>query len=245
MALQFLVDGLAMLAIMSSVSGVAAACTREGLFAASQSYILAQASGSISALNLSTSFSYQENNKPIDIKRGMLLQPLKIDLNRSTADTAACASYTLLISSSGPKPYILSPPQPAPSSLTPKKTLGYLQKENWWPLNTTQQAGVTRELLKKYGDAYLDMWTDPKAADSISWGKECERVEGSQYTNPCGKSLPRGGSKTNNGNRRYVIDETLGSVDVLCSFDSLGSLPDSHEIRVEGGTVRYVHTVTV
>lgn len=108
MALQFLVDGLAMLAIMSSVSGVAAACTREGLFAASQSYILAQASGSISALNLSTSFSYQENNKPIDIKRGMLLQPLKIDLNRSTADTAACASYTLLISSSGPKPYVLA-----------------------------------------------------------------------------------------------------------------------------------------
>lgn len=31
--------------------------------------------------------------------------------------------------------------------------------------------------------------------------------------------------------RRYVIDETLGSVDVLCQFDSLGAWPDSHEIR--------------
>jgi hypothetical protein len=45
--------------------------------------------------------------------------------------------------------------------------------------------------------------------------------------------------------RRYVIDEMLGSVDVLCNFESLGQMPDSHEIRVEGGKVKYVHTVTV
>ena len=48
-----------------------------------------------------------------------------------------------------------------------------------------------------------------------------------------------------NGMRRYVIDEVTGSVDVLCQFDSLAAWPDSHEIRVEGGKVRYVHTVTV
>jgi hypothetical protein len=264
MALQFLIMVLTLLAIPLSIPGAAADCTREGLFTAVQSYILAQTSGSLRPLNLSSNLSYQENNKPLDIKRGVLLQPLKIDLNRSTADTVACASYTLLISSSGPKPYILATQIRHVGNDTSaiavidtiaattgslffdaKKTLGYIQKENWSPLNTTQRTGVSRELLKKYGDAYLDMWTDPKAADSISWGKECERVEGSQYTNPCGKSLPRGGSQTNNGNRRYVIDETIGSVDVLCSFDSLGSLPDSHEIRVEGGTVRYVHTVTV
>ena len=89
------------------------------------------------------------------------------------------------------------------------------------------------------------MWTDAKAADNIPWGTDCERVEGSQYTRPCGKSLPRGGSKKNNGNRRYVIDETVGSVDVLCSFDSLGNYPDTHEIRVIDGKLKYVHTITV
>jgi hypothetical protein len=63
--------------------------------------------------------------------------------------------------------------------------------------------------------------------------------------NPCGKSLPRGGSAKANGMRRYVIDEVTGSVDVLCQFDSLGAWPDSHEIRVVDGKVKYVHTVTV
>jgi len=65
------------------------------------------------------------------------------------------------------------------------------------------------------------------------------------YTNPCGASLPHGGSQKANGMRRYVIDESIGSVQVSCQFDSLGAWPDSHEIRVEGGKVRYVHTVTV
>ena len=46
------------------------------------------------------------------------------------------------------------------------------------------------------------------------------------------------------GLARYVIDETIGSVDVLCQFDSLGTMPDSHEIRVIDGKVKYVHTIT-
>lgn len=44
---------------------------------------------------------------------------------------------------------------------------------------------------------------------------------------------------------RYVIDESVGSVEVMCSFDSLGNLPDTHEIRVIDGKVKYVHTITV
>ena len=43
----------------------------------------------------------------------------------------------------------------------------------------------------------------------------------------------------------YVVDEVLGSVDVLSSFDSLGPWPDSHEVKVDGGEVRYVYRVTV
>jgi hypothetical protein len=37
----------------------------------------------------------------------------------------------------------------------------------------------------------------------------------------------------------------VGSVDILCSFDSIGNYPDSHEFRLEGGKIKYVHTVTV
>ncbi|KAI1463155.1 uncharacterized protein F4812DRAFT_447823 [Daldinia caldariorum] len=253
---------LSILAITTTVV-VSAECTREGLLAAANSYIAAQTSGSIDGLKLSaTNFTYQLNNKVADIKTGVLSQPLKIDLNRSTADTVACASYTMLISASGSKPYVISTQIRHPDNDTgtislidtvaattgalffnAPKTLGYIQKENWGTLEEGQR--VDRQELKRVGDAYLDMWTDAKAADSIPWGTDCERVEGSQLTRPCGATLPRGGSQRPNGNRRYVIDETVGSVDVLCSFDSLGNMPDSHEVRVEGGKVKYVHTVTV
>ncbi|KAI1358333.1 hypothetical protein F5Y08DRAFT_322061 [Xylaria arbuscula] len=240
-----------------------AECTREGLLAAASSYLAAQTSGSIANLQLSaTNFTYQQNNKIADIKAGVLSQPLKIDLNRTTVDTVACASYTMLISSTGPKPYVVSTQLRHADGdvgtitmidsivattgalfFNAAQTLSYIQKENWGTLDESQRANRTE--LKRVGDAYLDMWTDARAADSIPWGTDCERVEGSALTKPCGASLPRGGSAKNNGNRRYVIDETVGSVDVLCSFDSLGSLPDSHEIRLEGGKVKYVHTVTV
>lgn len=58
-----------------------------------------------------------------------------------------------------------------------KKTLGYIQKEDWSEIAEGQRP--SRDLLKKVGDAYLDMWTDKNAADSIPWGTQCERVEGS------------------------------------------------------------------
>lgn len=254
------------LTILSHTTPTAAECTREGLLAAANSYIAAVTAGSTANLNLSaTNFTYQENNKPADIHRGVLAQPLKIDLARSTADPIECASYTLLISASGgPKPYILSTQIRHPGDgdtstirmidtiaattgslfFNATKTLEYIRAQNWGPI-IPEAERPSRDLLKRFGDAYLDMWTDPKAADSIAWGPECVRVEGAQYTSPCGRSLPRGGSARNNGMRRYVIDETVGSVDILCSFDALGSLPDSHEIRVEGDKVKYVHTVTV
>lgn len=242
---------------------VLAECTRESLLSEAAAYITAQTAGKTDGLKMSaTNFTYRENNKVVDIKRGVINQPLKIDLNRSTADTVACASYTMLISTSGSKPYVLATQirhddndissiamidtiAATTGSLffNAKRTLSLIQQETWTPLEESQRP--SRELLKKVGDAYLDMWTDKNAADSIPWGTQCERVEGSQLTKPCGVSLPRGGSAKNNGMRRYVIDEVNGSVDVLCSFDSLGSLPDSHEIRVEDGKVKYVHTVTV
>ena len=250
--------------VISTLLALATAeCTREGLLAAANTYIAAQTSGEQTGLALSASnFTYQENNKVVDIKRGVLSQALKIDLNRSTADTVACASYTMLISSTGSKPYVLSTQIRHADNDTgvitlidtiaattgslffnAAQTLTYIKAENWSTVPLATRSNRTE--LRRIGDAYLDMWTDPKAADSIPWGTQCERVEGSRLTKPCGTQLPHGGSAKPNSLRRYVIDETVGSVDVLCDFSALGTMPDSHEIRLEEGKVKYVHTVTV
>jgi len=44
-------------------------------------------------------------------------------------------------------------------------------------------------------------------------------------------------------NRRYIIGEAAGNV--LCTFETMRSVPDSHEFRLENGGLRYVHTMTV
>jgi hypothetical protein len=118
-------------------------------------------------------------------------------------------------------------------------TLSYIKAEDWSPVSASSQAPTSRDALKKAGDAYLDMWTDAKAAGTIPWSTDCERVEGSRLTKPCGASLPHGGSAKSNDYRRYVIDELEGSVDVLCAFNSLGNMPDSHEIQIVDGKVKY------
>lgn len=71
------------------------------------------------------------------------------------------------------------------------------------------------------------------------------RLEGGLYGDPgvngsCAVGVPSGVPLTK---RRYVIDEVVGAVDVLLEFGKSG-WPDSHLFRVEGGKLRYVHTLT-
>jgi hypothetical protein len=187
----------ALIAVLAASSS--AECTRAGLLSAASLYLVAQIAGKPSTLALSASdFTYQQNNKVSDISKGLVSTPYTIALNRTSADTVACASYTMWISTSGAKPFVVSTQIRHANNDTStismidtvaattgdlffdaKKTLGYIQKEDWSEIPEGKRPD--RELLKKVGDAYLDMWTDKNAADSIPWGTECERVEGSEY----------------------------------------------------------------
>jgi hypothetical protein len=53
----------------------------------------------------------------------------------------------------------------------------------------------------------------------------------------------------NIANRRFVVDEVLGTAAVYCTFGAGGpgggsGAPDIHLFRVENGKLRYVHTLT-
>ncbi|TVY80302.1 hypothetical protein LSUE1_G004686 [Lachnellula suecica] len=48
-----------------------------------------------------------------------------------------------------------------------------------------------------------------------------------------------------NTRRRYVVDEAMGSVSIFCLWEHMMMAADSHEFRLEGGKLRYVHTMTV
>lgn len=99
----------ALVALLSLATTSSAECTRAGLLSAASSYLAAQTAGKPSVLALSPSnFTYQQNNKISDISKGLLSTPYAITLNRSTADTVSCASYTMWISTSGAKPFVVS-----------------------------------------------------------------------------------------------------------------------------------------
>jgi hypothetical protein len=99
-------------------------------------------------------------------------------------------------------------------------------------------------VIQAAADAYCDIFSDKSV--KVPWGTPCARLEGGAYTgrgspdDSCNVGIPDGVRLTN---RRYVIDETVGAVDVMMTFGS--NLPDSHEFRVEGGKLRFVHTITV
>lgn len=244
----------------------AADCTREALIAAADKYVAAQTAGSLGTdLKVSaTNFTYRENNKAATVKSGVIGTALKIANRRTTADVVACASYTELIATS-PKPYVIgtqlrhdaADPDLAvvmmdtmaattgSLSFNAAQTLSYVKTEQWPLLTAAQRQGQTRDSLKAVADAYLDMWTNATAINAVPWGTPCERIEGSSRVSPCTGGAPRGGSKTQNGMRRYVIDEDMGSADVLCAFNAVGGVADSHEFRLESGKLRYVHTITL
>jgi hypothetical protein len=53
----------------------------------------------------------------------------------------------------------------------------------------------------------------------------------------------------NIANRRFIVDPTIGSIVVFCTFGAGSATggsgaPDTHLFRVENGKLRYVHTLT-
>jgi len=255
---------LAAIAAAAFTATVHAECTRETLIAAADAYTTAQTNGQLGDFQkiLAADYKYMENNKASEVSRGVLSTALKVAHRKTTADTVACASYTELIATT-PKPYVIGTqlrhtPDGATVTLidtiaattgslafNAAKTLGYVEKEDWSPLDASKRS--SRELLQQTADAYLDMWTNSSAYGAVPWGTPCQRVEGSSLNSPCTAGAPRGGTAASKRNsmRRYVIDEVMGSADVLLAFTAVGGVADSHEFRLENSKLRYVHTITL
>lgn len=237
-----------------------AQCTYSQLQQLSANYVASRASGSISAFS---SAIYTENSKPATLSTSVLAQPLRIDNNRSLHDTVACATYTELIITNPAHPYVIGTQihwtQAGEASqietlitdagdwlFNATGTLTWARREDWSTIPEAKRD--TREVIKAGADAYLDLFSEKSTV--VPWGTPCARLEGGIYT---GQGLPT--DSCNLGvpsrvvymtNRRYVIDETVGAVDVFLSFGGCSTgRPDSHEFRLENGKLRFIHTITV
>ncbi|KAK3358757.1 hypothetical protein B0T25DRAFT_74423 [Lasiosphaeria hispida] len=231
----------------------AEACTRDFLKAQAEAYLAAQAAGKADGLKASSSVTYTQDFKAASLATGILATPLKIDFNRSIYDTTQCATFTEIVVADSATPYVLGTQMRFTDGALSKietlvttkgdwlfnaaGTLRYAKQESWPDIPEGKRD--TRAVIQAAGDAYLDLFNDKNV--KVPWGNPCARLEGGSYIQPsCNVGVPSG---IKNSNRRYVIDEVLGTVDIFFSF--AGADPDSHEFRVENGKLRFVHTMTV
>jgi hypothetical protein len=240
-------------------------CTREGLKAAADLYIAAQAKGDTSGLPLAKGLGYVENFKTVNIDDGLIKKAMKIDHTRSLLDTATCQTFTEVIVSDKASPYALGTRLRVNHGLIAEiemmwTTTGYwlFNADNYLKYATAEDWGTipaakrdTRATLVSAANAYLDAFLEGKM-DLVPWGFPCNRTEGGMHT---GKGVPEDScqvgvpSGVNIANRHFVVDETIGAVVAFCTFGAGSSTggsgaPDTHLFRVENGKLRFVHTLT-
>ena len=253
-------------ALIAPTAGFAqTACSREGLQRGVDLYIAAQTSGDISGLPVAKGLDYMENMAPASIDNGLIKTPMKIDFHRSLIDPATCQTFTEVIVTDKENPYVLGTRLRMNREFITEieiiwETKGYwgFNADGYMKYSSTEKWDVipaekrdSRATLISAAGAYLDAFLEQKK-DMVPWGYPCVRIEGGMYTgrgtpkDSCDVGVPSG---VNIVNRRYVVDETIGSVVVFCTFGAgsttgTSGAPDSHLFRLEDGKLRYVHTLT-
>jgi len=252
-------------------SNASAACSRESLQKLADTYVKAQTAGNATMLPFAANSSYAENDKTMEVAKGVLAGPLKVDFTRSLYDTTQCIAFTELVAATDPHPYVILTRMEANDKGQVTKMESVVTDDGDWSFGATQYLGFTKDekwdeipagkrdtraAIQAAADAYLNNWGDPTLP--VPHGTPCARLEGRAYTgtrNPEGQNCTMGAfpQKLNVTNRRYVIDETLGAVVIFHNFpwidaglpaDGPGT-PSGQMFRVEGGKNRYIHEVTV
>ncbi|KAI0020769.1 hypothetical protein F4780DRAFT_346652 [Xylariomycetidae sp. FL0641] len=223
---------------------------------------------------LAPNATFLENLSPVARSASVLNKPLAVVRARHTYDTVACAAYSeLLALEPSPGVVIgtqlrLSPPsshislrrkrrESAGAKITrvdsivtgdgdlyfnASHTLHYALGEDWGVIPPAMRD--SRETLVKAADAYYAVFSDNSTR--VPWLTPCRRLEGGAYmaagmaNDTCSAGLPP--FAVTMRERRYVVDESVGSVNIISDFGILG--PDSHEMRIEGGKLRYIHAMT-
>lgn len=125
----------------------------------------------------------------------------------------------------------------------------YGAMEDWSPVPEAKRD--SRAVIKAVADSYFDRFDN--ASVVVPWGAPCNRleggvlIEGTMNGTDCIMLWPDDLKVTN---RRYVVDEVMGAVDIFEGFPGLDStqgnapMADSHLFRVEGGKIKYIRTAS-
>ena len=260
---------------LASVVTASSNCTREFLAQAADHYVQAQTSGSQKLLGaiLAPHAVYKENDTPVEINKSILSQSMKIDRTHRYYDTKLCGGFVEVIAASpnataSNTPYLIHTrflyengtadgitlfesvvTKPGDWAFNATGYLHYDGIESWPEIPIDQRD--SRATIQAAGDAYFDRFDNTSVV--IPMASACARLEGGSYTargNFSANTCDGYPSTIKVTDRRYIVDEVYGIVDIFEGFPGLDRsvptvpAPDSHLFRVEHGKIRYIHTVS-
>ena len=255
-----ILGGAAMLAVSSPAAAQfrAGPCDRATLQSLADKYVQAQNEGFPLRIPMGEWSVYTENGALSTMSQGVLSTELKVAWHRALLDEKQCKVYLEMIAPDAAHPHVIAvqfsgfggngsnfyviATKPGDWLFDANYTLKYAQREDWSEIPPDKR--MTPEALKAAADAYLDYFKDK--SKQVPWGTPCERLEGSAYTgkglptDSCNVGVPQNIDMTD---RQYVIDPTIGAVDVMLKMGP-HQRPDSHVFRIENGKIRFIHTVT-
>jgi hypothetical protein len=254
----------------ASAASPAAQCSRDSLQKLADTYVSAQKAGKPASVPLAANATYGENDKAVDISKGILSQALTVDFTRSLHDTTQCATFTELVAATHSHPYVILTRMEATRDGKVSKMESVVTDQDDWVFGATEYLQFTksenwseiprdkrdtRETIQAAAESYINHWGDPTL--TVLHGTPCARLEGRMYTgtrDPAanGCNMPAFPQPIKTGNRRFVIDEAMGAIVIFHNFSWLDAgLPADHPgtpaaqmFRVEGGKNRYIHEVT-
>lgn len=267
-----------MVALASATRSISAfECTREHLRETANKYVFMQWSGHHSDFdNIAYDMIYLQNNKTASILNDVPAWPLNIAFNRSIMDTKSCKTFTELIVTGNfpwdnttiPHPYVIHTQMTLNDEGDVSLIDSIVTDKGDWAFNATgtyywnsieswpeipEEKRLSPETLKAIADTYPDRCNNKSVI--VPFGVPCARLEGGAYTgrgNLSANTCDIGGlpERVPMINRRYVVDEVMGTVDIFMGFTGLDrtrpteGTPDSHLFRIEDGKIRYIHTAS-
>ncbi|GEM_PF-2730680 len=242
----------AMAALAVAAPAAAQGCPAKTVDDISASWLNALAIGTPYRMNLGEWVDYKENFKVASLGE-FFSKERKVDWHVALKDTQSCRVLVETVILDPERPLVFATQMdngffgtgPFHNLVTDAgdwqfdaaKTLEHVSSEDWGVIQQGQRN--TRADLQAAANAYLDHLADRSV--TVPWAAQCARLDGSVYVEgaDCTAGLPENVAAID---RNFIIDDTIGAVGV---FTRLGEakIPASVLLRVEGGKIRYVHTL--
>jgi hypothetical protein len=258
-----------LIAILSTLAllawSVAADCSRSTLQEVAKKYLDTISQDGFNLTLANTTIAYTENYKAMDIRAGALARAIKIAHNRTLLDSPGCAIYVEIIATDNkPQYHIGTQIHPSGSATEIETIVSSDQSQFRMLLNPTGSLNKTlkeekaggrsvianakrdsRGTLKQAADDYLDLYNNRYNNESrVQFAPGCTLIK-TRYQGvvPCTSQIPRPQDESGRlVDRRYVIDETVGTVEVFTKFKSMWV--DAYDFRIERGKIRYIHIIS-